>query len=154
MAYMSQLTGKTEEELASDLRGVIYMDFNRKPDGSYTWRTADDFLSGNVREKLAYYQKALDMLPEGAEHRSEIADNVAALKSAQPKDLDASEIEVRLGATWIDKSYIQQFMVETFEPPYYLRRSIEVKERKAYAGRKRVLSQSLRSVWLCERPGR
>lgn len=126
MAYMSQLTGKTEEELASDLRGVIYMDFNRKPDGSYTWRTADDFLSGNVREKLAYYQKALDMLPEGAEHRSEIADNVAALKSAQPKDLDASEIEVRLGATWIDKSYIQQFMVETFEPPYYLRRSIEV----------------------------
>ena len=123
---MSQLTGKTEEELASDLRGVIYMDFNRKPDGSYTWRTADDFLSGNVREKLAYYQKALDMLPEGAEHRSEIADNVAALKSAQPKDLDASEIEVRLGATWIDKSYIQQFMVETFEPPYYLRRSIEV----------------------------
>ena len=126
MAYMSQLTGKTEEELASDLRGVIYMDFNRKPDGSYTWRTADDFLSGNVREKLAYYQRALDLLPEDANHRNEIADNVAALKTAQPKDLDASEIEVRLGATWIDKSYIQQFMVETFEPPYYLRRSIEV----------------------------
>ena len=126
MAYMSQLTGKTEEELASDLRGVIYMDFNRKPDGSYTWRTADDFLSGNVREKLAYYQRALDLLPENANHRNEIADNVAALKTAQPKDLDASEIEVRLGATWIDKSYIQQFMVETFEPPYYLRRTIEV----------------------------
>ena len=126
MEYMSSLTGKTEEELASDLRGVIYMDFNRKPDGSYTWRTADDFLSGNVREKLAYYQKALDLLPEDANHRNEIADNVAALRQAQPKDLDASEIEVRLGATWIDKSYIQQFMVETFEPPYYLRRSIEV----------------------------
>ena len=126
MEYMSQLTGKTEQELASDLRGVIYMDFNRKPDGSYTWRTADDFLSGNVREKLAYYQKALDLLPEDANHRNEIADNVAALRQAQPKDLDASEIEVRLGATWIDKSYIQQFMVETFEPPYYLRRSIEV----------------------------
>lgn len=126
MAYMSQLTGKSEEELASELRGVIYMDFNRKPDGSYTWRTADDFLSGNVREKLAYYQRALEMLPEDANHRNEIADNVAALKTAQPKDLDASEIEVRLGATWIDKSYIQQFMVETFEPPYYLRRSIEV----------------------------
>ena len=126
MAYMSQLTGKTEEELASDLRGVIYMDFNRKPDGSYTWRTADDFLSGNVREKFAYYQKALDLLPEDTNHRNEIADNVEALKMAQPKDLDASEIEVRLGATWIDKSYIQQFMVETFEPPYYLRRSIEV----------------------------
>ncbi len=126
MAYMSQLTGKTEEELASDLRGVIYMDFNRKPDGSYTWRTADDFLSGNVREKFAYYQKALDLLPEDTNHRNEIADNVEALKMAQPKDLDASEIEVRLGATWIDKSYIQQFIVETFEPPYYLRRSIEV----------------------------
>ena len=126
MEYMSSLTSKTEEELASDLRGVIYMDFNRKPDGSYTWRTADDFLSGNVREKLAYYQRALDLLPEDANHRNEIADNVAALKTAQPKDLDASEIEVRLGATWIDKSYIQQFMVETFEPPYYLRRTIEV----------------------------
>jgi len=126
MEYMSSLTGKTEEELANDLRGVIYMDFNRRPDGSYTWRTADDFLSGNVREKLACYQRALEMLPEDASHRNEIADNVAALKTAQPKDLDASEIEVRLGATWIDKSYIQQFMVETFEPPYYLRRSIEV----------------------------
>jgi len=126
MEYMSSLTGKTEEELASDLRGVIYMDFNRKPDGSYTWRTADDFLSGNVREKLKYYENALAMLPEDANHRNEIADNVEALKMAQPKDLDASEIEVRLGATWIDKSYIQQFMVETFEPPYYLRRSIEV----------------------------
>lgn len=125
MPYMSQLTGKTEEELASDLRGVIYMDFNRKPDGSYTWRTADDFLSGNVREKLAYYQKALEYT-EGTEKHHFILDNVEALKTAQPKDLDASEIEVRLGATWIDKSYIQQFMVETFEPPYYLRRSIEV----------------------------
>ena len=126
MEYMSSLTGKTEAELASDLRGVIYMDFNRTPDGAYTWRTADDFLSGNVREKLAYYQNALDLLPETALHRNEIADNVAALKAAQPKDLDASEIEVRLGATWIDKDYIQQFMVETFEPPYYLRRSIQV----------------------------
>lgn len=125
MAYMSQLTGKTEEELASDLRGVIYMDFNRKSDGSYTWRTADDFLSGNVREKLDYYQKALEYI-EGTEKHHFILDNVEALKTAQPKDLDASEIEVRLGATWIDKSYIQQFMVETFEPPYYLRRSIEV----------------------------
>lgn len=125
MEYMSSLTGKTEQELASDLRGVIYMDFNRKPDGSYTWRTADDFLSGNVREKLAYYQKALEYT-EGTEKHHFILDNVEALKMAQPKDLDASEIEVRLGATWIDKSYIQQFMVETFEPPYYLRRSIEV----------------------------
>ncbi len=125
MEYMSSLTGKTEEELANDLRGVIYMDFNRKPDGSYTWRTSDDFLSGNVREKLAYYTKALEYT-EGTEKHHFVLDNVEALRSAQPKDLDASEIEVRLGATWIDKSYIQQFMVETFDPPYYLRRSIEV----------------------------
>ena len=75
MPYMSSLTGKTEEELASDLRGVIYMDFNRKPDGSYTWRTADDFLSGNVREKLAYYQKALEYT-EGTEKNQYILDNV------------------------------------------------------------------------------
>ena len=126
MEYMSALTGKTEAELASDLRGVIYMDFNRRPDGSYTWLTADDFLSGNVREKLRYYENALRLLPDDAERRNAVADNVAALRMAQPKDLDASEIEVRLGATWIDKSYIQQFMVETFDPPYYLRRSIEV----------------------------
>ncbi len=126
MEYMASLTGKTEAELASDLRGVIYMDFNRTPDGSYTWRTADDFLSGNVREKLAYYQRNLDIMPSSALHRNEVADNVEALKAAQPKDLDASEIEVRLGATWIDKGYIQQFMFETFEPPYYLRRSIDV----------------------------
>ena len=125
MEYMSSLTGKTEEELANDLRGVIYMDFNRKPDGSYTWRTADDFLSGNVREKLAYYTMALDYV-EGTDKHEAVLANVEALRAAQPKDLDASEIEVRLGATWIDKSYIQQFMVETFDPPYYLRRSIEV----------------------------
>ena len=125
MEYMSSLTGKTEEELANDLRGVIYMDFNRKPDGSYTWRTANDFLSGNVREKLAYYTKALDYV-EGTDKHEAVLANVEALRAAQPKDLDASEIEVRLGATWIDKEYIQQFMVETFDPPYYLRRSIEV----------------------------
>ena len=126
MEYMSSLTGKTEQELADELRGVIYLDFNRRPDGSYTYRTADDFLSGNVREKLAYYANALQMLPESANHYEEIAANVEALRAAQPKDLDASEIEVRLGATWIDKEYIRQFMIETFEPPYYMRRSIEV----------------------------
>ncbi len=126
MDYMSSLTGKTEQELADDLRGVIYLDFNRTPDGSYTYRTADDFLSGNVREKLACYGNALQLLPESANHYEEIAANVEALRAAQPKDLDASEIEVRLGSTWIDKEYIRQFMVETFEPPYYMRRSIEV----------------------------
>lgn len=126
MEYMSSLTGKSEEELADELRGVIYLDFNRTPDGAYTYRTADDFLSGNVREKLAYYENALKLLPESANHYEEIAANVESLRAAQPKDLDASEIEVRLGATWIDKEYIRQFMLETFEPPYYMRRAIDV----------------------------
>ncbi len=125
MAYMSGLTGKDEDTLARELRGVIYKDFNRRPDGSYTWRTADDFLSGNVREKLDYYTKALEYT-EGTDSYEAIRDNVEALKKAQPKDLDASEIEVRLGATWVGKEYIQQFMEEVLDPPYYTRRNIRV----------------------------
>ena len=125
MEYMSQLTGKDEDTLASELRGVIYKDYNRRPDGSYTWRTADDFLSGNVREKLAYYTNALELL-EGTDKYEAVRDNVEALKAAQPKDLDASEIEIRLGATWIDPEYIREFMWETFETPFYQRRMIDV----------------------------
>ncbi len=125
MEYMSDLTGKDEDTLARELRGVIYKDFNRRPDGSYTWRTADDFLSGNVREKLDYYTKALEYT-EGTDSYETVRDNVEALKQAQPKDLDASEIEVRLGATWVGKEYIQQFLEEVLEPPYYTRRNIQV----------------------------
>lgn len=84
------------------------------------WQTADDYLSGDVRSKLRVAQMAAD-------RDSSFHINVEALQKAQPKDLDASEIDVRLGATWIDADYIQQFMEETFETPYYLRRSIEVK---------------------------
>ena len=125
MGYMSSLTGKTEDELADELRGVIFKDMNRTPDGAYTYRTADEFLSGNVREKLAYYENALENL-DGTDKADFIRTNIEALKSAQPQDLDASEIEVRLGATWIDKEYIKEFMWETFDMPYYLRRSIEL----------------------------
>ena len=125
MEYMSQLTGKDEDTLASELRGVIYKDYNRRQDGSYTWRTADDFLSGNVREKLAYYTNALELL-EGTDKYEAVRDNVEALKAAQPKDLDASEIEIRLGATWIDPEYVRGFMWETFETPFYQRRMIDV----------------------------
>ena len=125
MEYMSQLTGKDEDTLASELRGVIYKDYNRRQDGSYTWRTADDFLSGNVREKLAYYTNALELL-EGTDKYEAVRDNVEALKAAQPKDLDASEIEIRLGATWIDPEYVREFMWETFETPFYQRRMIDV----------------------------
>ena len=115
MAYMAQLTGKNEDALASDLRGVIF----RNPENK-RWETADEYLSGNVREKLRIAQSAQNLF-EG-----DYAGNVEALKAAQPKDLDASEIEVRLGATWIDPSYIREFMWETFETPFYQQRMIDV----------------------------
>ena len=115
MAYMAQLTGKDEDALASDLRGVIF----RNPENK-RWETADEYLSGNVREKLRIAQSAQNLF-EG-----DYAGNVEALKAAQPKDLDASEIEVRLGATWIDASYIREFMWETFETPFYQQRMIDV----------------------------
>ena len=115
MSYMSELTGKDVKTLASDLRGVIFKDYAQDFSGRYTYRTADDFLSGNVRQKLKYYESIADST-EGDKHQA-VLDNIEALKAAQPKDLDASEIEVRLGATWIDKEYIRQFMFDTFEPP-------------------------------------
>ena len=124
MSYMSELTGKDVKTLASDLRGVIFKDYAQDFSGKYTYRTADDFLSGNVRQKLKYYESIADST-EGDKHQA-VLDNIEALKAAQPKDLDASEIEVRLGATWIDKEYIRQFMFDTFEPPYYLRYKVEV----------------------------
>lgn len=120
MAYMSQLTGKDEEALVSELAGVIFLDPVERE-----WQTADEYLSGNVREKLRIAREyAAPGFPK--EDLADYRMNVAALEQAQPKDLDASEIEVRLGATWIDRDYIQQFMQETFDPPYYLRRSIQV----------------------------
>ena len=114
MAYMSQLTGKSEDDIIEELNGVIFLD------PVYgDWQTADEYLSGNVRQKLREAEKAAVDSPG-------YLPNVEALRAAQPKDLDASEIEVRLGATWIDKKYIQQFMFELLEPPLYARRSLEV----------------------------
>ena len=114
MAYMSQLTGKSEEDIINELNGVIFLD------PVYgDWQTADEYLSGNVRKKLREAENAAVDSPG-------YLPNVEALRAAQPKDLDASEIEVRLGATWIDKKYIQQFMFELLEPPVYARRSLEV----------------------------
>ena len=120
MDYMSQLTGKTKEELAGELQGVIFrVPGQLEQDGTPHYVTADEYLSGNVRRKLRQAQRAAQQDPI-------YAVNVEALTAAQPKDLDASEIEVRLGATWIDKEYIQQFMYETFNTPFYLQRSIGV----------------------------
>ena len=114
MEYMAQLTGKSQDELINELNGVIFLDPARGE-----WQTADEYLSGNVRQKLREAENAAVDSPG-------YLPNVEALRAAQPKDLDASEIEVRLGATWIDKKYIQQFMFELLEPPLYARRSLEV----------------------------
>ena len=120
MEYMEQLTGKTCDELAAELQGVIFRLPGPVPEGERpTYVTADEYMSGNVRRKLRQAQRAAQQDPT-------FAINVEALTAAQPKDLDASEIEVRLGATWIDKEYIQQFMYETFNTPYYLQRAIQV----------------------------
>ena len=120
LEYMEQLTGKTSDELAAELQGVIFrVPGQVEKDGTPHYVTADEYLSGNVRRKLRQAQRAAQQDPA-------FAINVEALTAAQPKDLDASEIEVRLGATWIDKEYIQQFMYEIFNTPYYLQRAIQV----------------------------
>ena len=108
LAYMSELTGKSEEEVAKELARVIFQN-----PVTEKWETADEYLSGNVREKLATARVF-------AENRPEFAINVTALEGVQPKELDASEIEVRIGATWIEPKYIEDFMRETFETPDYL----------------------------------
>ncbi len=121
LPYMSQLLGGKEvSAIVQELHGIIFKDpvANSAPESG--WQTADEYLSGNVREKLAIARMA-------AKNDPAFSINVQALEQAQPQDLDASEIDVRLGATWIAPEYIQQFMVETFATPYYLRRSITVK---------------------------
>lgn len=122
LPFMAQLLGTPEEydTIMTELQGVIFKDPMGPDTPEVGWQTADEYLSGDVRSKLRIAEMATK---QDASYRI----NVEALKKAQPKDLDASEIDVRLGATWIDPAYIQQFMQETFETPYYLRRAIEVK---------------------------
>ena len=106
--YMMQLTGKSEAELTEELRGVIFLNpLNDK------WETGDEYLSGNVRKKL-------EIARTFAENDPKYAVNVAFLEQIQPRDLEASEIEVRLGATWIKQEYIRDFMAELFQTPRYL----------------------------------
>ena len=133
MDYMASLTGKTPEALADELRGVIFRDLGEQDPASVPkafykldnipFVTADEYLSGNVRHKLRLAKALAEMRPDLVE---KIAPNIEALETAQPKDLDASEIEVRLGATWIDKEYIQQFMEELLNPPSGVRGGIRV----------------------------
>ena len=116
LPFMAGLTGKAENVLADELTGAIF----RLPEAPDTFVTADEYLSGNVREKLRAARTA-------ALQDDQFAVNVQALENAQPKDLDASEIDVRLGATWLDPATIQQFMVETFSVPYRFRDIIQVR---------------------------
>lgn len=115
LSYMSQLSGKTEEGLTEELAGVIF----KNPIGE-KWEPSDEYLSGNVREKLLTAKQF-------AEDHPEYQVNVQYLEQVQPKDLDASEIEARLGATWISEDYITRFMAETFHTPrYYVGSKVKV----------------------------
>ena len=106
--FMAQLAGKTEDEITEELSGVIF-----KNPLTDQWEMSDEYLSGNVREKW-------DVARQFAANHPEFAINVAYLERVQPKDLDASEIEVRLGATWIKPEYVQEFMQDTFHTPWYM----------------------------------
>ena len=132
LPYMAHLTGKSQEELIKDLTGVIFPVPGTEP---LRYVTADDYLSGNVRQKLREAQAA-------AAEDAMFQPNVTALEAAQPKDLEASEIDLRLGATWLDKTYIQQFMFELLQPALYLRRQINV-QYSPYTSEWRISGKSV-----------
>ena len=117
LPYMAELLGSPGdyERITTELHGVIFKDPSADADEPEAgWQTADEYLSGNVRNKLRMAQLA-------AESHPEFKINVEALTKAQPKDLEASEIDIRLGATWLNPAIVQQFMMETFQPPYRIR---------------------------------
>ena len=122
MPYMSQLTGKTEQELFDDLKGVIFLNpmHTSDEDGRPKYLPADEYLSGNVREKLAIAKQSADLYPD------DYGENVRALEAVQPVDLTASEISVRLGATWLPPEIVEQFMFELFSTPRYCQWNIHV----------------------------
>ena len=123
LPYMAELLGTPGEygRITTELSGVIFKDPAADPtDPEAGWQMADEYLSGDVRAKLRMAQFAAETNPE-------FAVNVDALTKAQPKDLEASEIDVRLGATWLDPNIIQKFMTETFQIPYYLRHAVKVR---------------------------
>lgn len=135
-AYMEQLTGKTQEELVADLTGVIFRDpLEKQMDGSPVYLPADEYLSGDVRHKLAVARQA-------AENDHAFAVNVQALEQVQPKDLEASEIAVRLGATWIGTDTIKEFSDELVDAPYQTRRNIRI-NYVPYTGTWNVTNKSM-----------
>lgn len=133
LPFMSQLTGKAEAELESDLKGVIFRDINCSAISenipkdikieSFPLVTADEYLSGNVRNKLIMAKALENALPE--DEKLKISDNITALEQAMPKALQASEIDVRLGATWIDTDIINKFIYETLNTPFFIRSNIK-----------------------------
>ena len=123
LPYMAELLGTPGEygRITTELSGVIFKDPAADPtDPEAGWQMADEYLSGDVRAKLRMAQFAAETNPE-------FAVNVEALTKAQPRELEASEIDVRLGATWLDPDIIQKFMTETFQIPYYLRHAVKVR---------------------------
>ena len=122
MAYMEQLTGKSEQEIFADLQGVIFLNpmHTSENDGHAKYLTADEYLSGNVREKLDWARRSAELYPQ------DYAANVQALEAVQPVDLTASEISVRLGATWLPTGDVEDFMFELFSTPRYSRWNIHV----------------------------
>ena len=124
MPYMMELTGKTEQEIAEDLEGVIFLNpmygFGGHGEGRAKYLPADEYLSGNVREKLRTARKSAELSP------GDFAVNVKALEQVQPKDLTAAEISVRLGATWVPPEIIEQFMFQLFSTPRYCQWNIKV----------------------------
>ena len=122
MPYMSQLTGKSEQELFDDLKGVIFLNpmHTSDEDGRPKYLPADEYLSGNVREKLAIAKRSAELYPD------DYGENVRALEAVQPVDLTASEISVRLGATWLPPEIVEQFMFELFSTPRYCQWNIHV----------------------------
>ena len=146
LPYMAELLGTPGDYgcITTELSGVIFKDPAADPtDPEAGWQMADEYLSGDVRAKLRMAQFAAETNPE-------FAVNVAALEKAQPRELEASEIDVRLGATWLDPDIIQKFMTETFQIPYYLRRAVNVRyspytaewrvEGKTATGRSDIIS--------------
>ena len=146
LPYMAELLGTPGEygRITTELSGVIFKDPAADPtDPEAGWQMADEYLSGDVRAKLRMAQFAAETNPE-------FAVNVTALEKAQPRELEASEIDVRLGATWLNPDIIQKFMTETFQIPYYLRRAVNVRyspytaewrvEGKTATGRSDIIS--------------
>ena len=119
MAYMGQLTGKDEETLFTDLQGVVFLNPDYGEKGGEKYLPADEYLSGNVRRKLAVVRVKAETEPQ-------YLSNVEALEKVQPVDLTASEISVRLGATWLNPEYIRQFIFETLDTPRRVRWDIKV----------------------------